>query len=617
MASSSRLKAVLAALTVTGLVGGAAGFTYAKMNATLADPGNTFTTTAISPPTGLASTHASGTSGTTVLTWTKSSSPFVTGQQVQRANPPCSSFINIGSALSASLQTYSDSSAAYNTQYCYRVLATYGSNWSQAGNLDIAYSLPATTGTDPTGIALYGVKFVSSTQGWAVGARGTILATSDGGTTWSTQGSGATTKDLYGVWFASATTGWAVGQGGVVLSTTNGGTTWSAQTSGVSTDLYGVVATSTSNVWAVGQSGVIRVTSNGGAAWNSQASNTANNLYAITASSSSTNIWAVGQGGVIRLNPSASITSGFSWTAQTSPTTKDLYGVSQAGSGKKGNAAFAVGQGGTVLGVKDGGNPATWQTLTGPSGFTGDLYAVSATSDCSHMWAVGPGGSIINYTDGSGKCDSNGFGGTWTIQTPPSGFTNDLAGVAFSDATHGWAIGQVGSVVNTSNGGTGWSSQTSGLSTYSLTGPYTTASTDLNALSVSDSASYTERGAWPVRGYTNGSCSSGNNVRLSFTVSSVTGATVSHAVATTVYKASIANASATARLLVSGNSGTSFTAFTLTAPTSTSAVTSTTDISSVINSMTTAQSMVLCLQAAANGGGAISTLVDLVQVQLN
>ncbi|HXA43583.1 MAG TPA: YCF48-related protein [Candidatus Solibacter sp.] len=617
MASNSRLKAVLAALAVTGLVGGAAGFTYARLNATLADPSNSFTTTAISPPTGLASTHPSGTSGTVALSWTKSSSSFVTGQQVQRAPAPCSSFSNIGSALSASVQTYSDSSAAYNTQYCYRVLATYGSNWSQAGNLDIAYSLPATSGTDPTGIALYGVKFVSNTQGWAVGARGTILTTGNGGTTWSTQGSGVTTKDLYAVWFASASTGWAVGQGGTVLSTTNGGTTWSAQTSGVSTDLYGVVATSTSNVWAVGQSGVIRVTSNGGTAWSSQTSNTTNNLYAVSASSTSTNIWTVGQGGVIRLNPSASTASAFSWTIQTSPTTKDLYGVSQAGSGNKGNAAFAVGQSGTFLSVKDGGNPSAWQPMSAPNGFTGDLYAVSAISGCSHAWAVGPGASIINYTDSAGNCNGNGFAGAWTAQTPPSGFTNDLAGVGFSDATHGWAVGQVGSIANTSTGGTGWSSQASGLSSYSLTGPYSTASTDLNALSVSDSASYTERGAWAVRGYTNSSCSSGNNLRLGFTVTGVTGATVSKAVATTIYKASVGNSSATARLLVSGDSGTSFTSFTLAPPTSTSSVTSTTDISSVINSLSTAQSMVLCLQVAANGGGAITTPVDLVQVQLN
>lgn len=39
----------------------------------------------------------------------------------------------------------------------------------------------------PQGNTLHGVNFVSSTEGWAVGDYGTILKTTNGGTTWTSQ----------------------------------------------------------------------------------------------------------------------------------------------------------------------------------------------------------------------------------------------------------------------------------------------------------------------------------------------------------------------------------------------------------------------------------------------
>jgi len=49
-----------------------------------------------------------------------------------------------------------------------------------------------------------------------------ILATTNGGATWSAQSSGST-AGLSGVTFVDATHGWAVGTGGVILATTTGG----------------------------------------------------------------------------------------------------------------------------------------------------------------------------------------------------------------------------------------------------------------------------------------------------------------------------------------------------------------------------------------------------------
>ena len=46
-------------------------------------------------------------------------------------------------------------------------------------------------------------------------------------------------------WGASSTTAWAVGDRGTVLATTNGGKTWIAQTSGTTQFLSGIAAAST------------------------------------------------------------------------------------------------------------------------------------------------------------------------------------------------------------------------------------------------------------------------------------------------------------------------------------------------------------------------------------
>ena len=54
-----------------------------------------------------------------------------------------------------------------------------------------------------------------------------MLHTSDGGATWTQQGNGFT-EDLYDVFFLDAQTGWAVGSKGTILETRDGGFTWTS-----------------------------------------------------------------------------------------------------------------------------------------------------------------------------------------------------------------------------------------------------------------------------------------------------------------------------------------------------------------------------------------------------
>ena len=94
-----------------------------------------------------------------------------------------------------------------------------GSPSCRAGASSSVYTAP---GTPAPVQPLEAVQFVSARQGWAAGA-GRILATSDGGRTWTAQYAGP--AKLYQVDFTDAGHGWAVGTN-ALLRTTDGGLTW-------------------------------------------------------------------------------------------------------------------------------------------------------------------------------------------------------------------------------------------------------------------------------------------------------------------------------------------------------------------------------------------------------
>ena len=83
----------------------------------------------------------------------------------------------------------------------------------------------------PTANWLNDIQVFDELTAISVGYSGTILKTSDGGSTWSIQNSG-TTNNLTSVHFIDAQTGWAVGWNGTILKTNNGGTTWVLEISG-------------------------------------------------------------------------------------------------------------------------------------------------------------------------------------------------------------------------------------------------------------------------------------------------------------------------------------------------------------------------------------------------
>ena len=79
----------------------------------------------------------------------------------------------------------------------------------------------------PTQQLLTSVYFVDDRYGWAVGHDALILATRDGGATWTRQFDDVEREaPLLDIWFKDRNTGYAVGGYGAFLETTNGGQDW-------------------------------------------------------------------------------------------------------------------------------------------------------------------------------------------------------------------------------------------------------------------------------------------------------------------------------------------------------------------------------------------------------
>lgn len=224
-----------------------------------------------------------------------------------------------------------------------------------------------------------------------------ILATGDGGATWSQRSYKSYHENLFDVAFADRAYGWAVGYwdaaestGGTIVRTVNGGKRWHRQYRSPMGNypLYGVACAGRDRVWAVGNYGKIVATANGGASWRIQrrSGSYANVLYDVSFPDR-THGWAVGSRGQILTTANG----GKRWSAQRSGTTKPLRGVEFADRTR----GWIVGSGGTILATSDGG--LHWHRQA--SGVQEALVGVTFVSR-RLGWAVGRAGTILATSDG-------------------------------------------------------------------------------------------------------------------------------------------------------------------------------------------------------------------------
>lgn len=293
--------------------------------------------------------------------------------------------------------------------------------------------------------------------GWAVGTAGTIVNTTDGGATWTTQASG-TTQRLFGVTFIDPMNGWAVGDNETIIHTTNGGATWLPQSNGIgptgcAVQLDSVAFTDASNGWIAGNPhcppgatlSTILHTSNGGATWALQpiaAGNGQGNALQGIAMPDATHGVAVGvEETVVRT------TDGTNWAGDRGAMggQSNLQGVAMTDV----NNGWAVEIGGTQSGIyhtKNGGT--TWsQEAAG----TLPVFEGVAAPDAMNAWAVGDRSTIFHSSNG---------GSNWAAQNSTLSQTTLLNGVAFVDDLNGWVVGAGGTILHTGDGMT-WGQQVS------------------------------------------------------------------------------------------------------------------------------------------------------------
>ncbi|MFO0877527.1 MAG: YCF48-related protein [Gemmataceae bacterium] len=298
------------------------------------------------------------------------------------------------------------------------------------------------------------VHFFEDRQGWAVGDDGVIWHTIDGGKNWERQSSGVRAS-LRSVQFLDPFTGWIAGReelpgggaAGVVLYTRDGGLKWRRILVNSLPGLHLVRFVDERTGYLAGDgsdqfpSGVFSTT-DGGKTWQPVAGNRAPSWRAGDFSA---------EGGALAgaWNRLATVRR-----AQVFSLDMDsLGGRTIQGLQLRGNDAVAVGQGGLVLLSRNTrGSSWDYARMELPGGVRESLDFQAVHGVDEHIWVVGRPGSVALHSPDRGR--------TWKLV--PLGQSMPLHGVFFRDAKHGWAVGELGTIVATTDGGQTWQVQRRG-----------------------------------------------------------------------------------------------------------------------------------------------------------
>ena len=235
--------------------------------------------------------------------------------------------------------------------------------WEQTPVTTPGVAVPGSGGPNPFA-GLFGVSCININDCVAVGGFppvGTdppIVATTNGGNTWTLETSNAGAGDfLNGVDCVSTgpTTGtcYAVGRGGTIVTTTDM-VNWTTMTSNVSSSLSGIQCSSTTSCVATGQGGTIDVLSGG--VWTPTTGLGSNNYLAGVSCPGTTCFTAGKQGATLSFDPTN--VAGSATLQAGGGTTQTMNSISCASN----STCYAVGGGGTVLVTTNGGQ--TWLPQT-------------------------------------------------------------------------------------------------------------------------------------------------------------------------------------------------------------------------------------------------------------
>ena len=311
------------------------------------------------------------------------------------------------------------------------------------------------------------VCFVDETRGWAVGDRGVIWQTANGGETW-TRAESPTDANLFAVSFLDQNYGLAVGGRvlpsvqvgqGVILRTVDGGQTWGEVATASFPILRDVRILDAENAWIAGDSSNLYpsglfFSADTGVEWTPVDGTRSGGWQAALYDP----IERLGLG-VTPLGEVQRISGPESERAALSLGVRRVEDVAYDGTT---NCAWLVGDQGLALFSSDFG--ASWSQT--PGGFPNeaqfyfDLNAVVAKD--GFVGAAGSPGSVFFYTDDGGI--------TWNAAA--TGIKTPLRKMTFVNRSVGWAVGDLGVIIATRDGGRTWRVQRRGAERVALLGVF-------------------------------------------------------------------------------------------------------------------------------------------------
>jgi len=312
------------------------------------------------------------------------------------------------------------------------------------------------------------VAFVDRQHGWAVGALGTIWHTENGGGSWQLQQSGASCQ-LESVCFVDRNNGWAAGgvshpyshtNTGVVLTTSDGGRRWTCNPKLLLPALKQIRFFDARRGWAIGcpsamfPSGVF-FTDDGGRSWSPMPAGQTAGWVAGDFLGPYQGVLAdrSGMAAIVRqgqIEPAATPRFGLRSVARMKlvPEVRpQVYG-------------WLVGQGGLVRLTADLG--ATWQTPPGnpPQGIAQQFDFAALAVIGPKVWVAGSPGTRVLHSPDAGR--------SWTAFS--TGQSLPIRSLCFVDDTHGWAVGELGTILATTDGGQTWQRSRAGGTRAALLG---------------------------------------------------------------------------------------------------------------------------------------------------
>ncbi|TWT78255.1 Ycf48-like protein precursor [Posidoniimonas polymericola] len=296
--------------------------------------------------------------------------------------------------------------------------------------------------------ALRGVFFLDAQRGWAVGDHGVILGTEDGGRSWGRQATPVECP-LSGVVFVDRRYGWAVGgvttpfthtSHGVLLHTDNGGYTWNVLPDPLLPRLRGVRFFSRTHGVAYGESshaspsGVFE-TRDGGRHWEALHSEQAGDWLAAALPASGAGLLIGSSGEPAKING-----------AVVEPRTPRHAGNLRAATLDADGRGWAAGDHSLLLKTENAGE--SWEAVAA----AGPIHWRDVTARKRRVWLVGSPGTLIASSEDDGE--------NWRWRQ--TGVSTPLNAVAFADDRRGWAVGELGVILATDDGGEHWRAQRGG-----------------------------------------------------------------------------------------------------------------------------------------------------------